>query len=94
MFCGGFLRWGLIVGMGRSAVAVDVGKVETPSSLALCMVEKLFGGGSPPVGSRVLDAGCGWGVFVEALLSYLGGRGGVLPEVVCGEGWGACGGGA
>jgi 2-polyprenyl-3-methyl-5-hydroxy-6-metoxy-1,4-benzoquinol methylase len=55
--------------MGRSAVAVDVGKVETPPSLALRMVEKLFGGGSPPVGSRVLDAGCGRGVFVEALLS-------------------------
>jgi len=73
------------VGMGRSAVAVDVGKVETPPSLALRMVEKLFGGGSPPVGSRVLDAGCGRGVFVEALLSYLEGRGGVLPEVVCVE---------
>jgi hypothetical protein len=37
------------------------------------------------VGSRVLDAGCGRGVFVEALLSYLGGRGGVLPEIVCVE---------
>ena len=71
--------------MGRSAVAVDVGKVETPPSLALHMVEKLFGGGSPPVESRVLDAGCGRGVFVEALLSYLGGRGGVLPEIVCVE---------
>jgi hypothetical protein len=61
--------------MGRSAVVVDVGKVETPPSLALRMVEKLFGGGPPPVGSRVLDAGCGRGVFVEALLSYLEGRG-------------------
>ena len=38
------------------------------------------------MGSRVLDAGCGRGVFVEALLSYLGGgRGGVLLEIVCVE---------
>jgi SAM-dependent methyltransferase len=71
--------------MGRSAVAVDVGKVETPPSLALHMVGKLFGGGSPPVGSRVLDAGCGRGAFVEALLSYLRSRGGALPEIVCAE---------
>jgi len=61
------------------------GKVATPLHLALYMVDKLFRGRPPAPGSRVLDAGCGSGVFVEAVVTWVRRRGLELPEVVCVE---------
>jgi len=69
--------------MGKARVRSDVGKVATPPSVALHMVAKLFNHTTPPPESRVLDAGCGSGVFVEAIIAYLRRRGAEIPEIVC-----------
>ncbi|MFZ8795088.1 MAG: Eco57I restriction-modification methylase domain-containing protein, partial [Acidilobaceae archaeon] len=69
--------------MGKARVRSDVGKVATLPSVALHMVAKLFNHTTPPPEPRVLDAGCGSGVFVEAIIAYLRRRGAEIPEIVC-----------
>lgn len=59
--------------------------VETPRWLAARMVERLFEGRPPSAGSRVLDAGCGRGVFLRAVLDWVSARGLPVPELVCVE---------
>jgi len=54
-------------------------------SLALRMVEKLFAHSPPLSGSRLLDAGCGRGTFIEAAIAYAKKMGWALPEAVCVE---------
>ncbi|AFA38725.1 putative O-methyltransferase [Pyrobaculum oguniense TE7] len=68
--------------MGRRGLVADRGRVATPPDLAFYMVEKLFRGAPPGGGSRVLDAGCGLGVFIDAVLRWCRGRCAELPEVV------------
>jgi 2-polyprenyl-3-methyl-5-hydroxy-6-metoxy-1,4-benzoquinol methylase len=61
------MRWGMR-GVIMDSVDVATGKVETPPNLALSMVEKLFSRPPPTPSSRVLDAGCGSGVFIDAVV--------------------------
>ena len=68
--------------MGRIRVKDYEGKVETPYSLAFYMVDKLFRGKPPSSKSRVLDAGCGRGVFIKAILDWCEARGVEPPEIV------------
>lgn len=68
--------------MGRVRVKDYEGKVETPYGLALYMVDKLFRGKPPSSTSRVLDAGCGRGVFIRAVIDWCRMRGVELPEIV------------
>jgi len=55
-------------------------KISTPFHIALYMVSKLFSNTSP--NARVLDAGCGEGVFIEAIIKWYSERGIELPEIV------------
>lgn len=68
--------------MGRVRVKAWEGKVETPFYLALHMVDKLFKGSHPTSASRVLDPGCGRGIFIHAIISWCRNHGYDLPEVV------------
>jgi len=68
--------------LGRVTVKVDEGKVETPFVVALLMVNKLFSDRPPSPNSRVLDAGCGKGVFVEAIIAWCNWHGIEIPEIV------------
>ena len=68
--------------MGRVKVRSDEGKVTTPFNIALRMVDKLFKGRPPRDTSRVLDAGCGSGVFIDAVLLWCKQRGIEPPEIV------------
>jgi len=69
--------------MGRIKVGGEKGKVSTPFNVALHMVTKLFGNSAPSSTSRVLDAGCGRGTFVEAIIAYARQASFKLPEIVC-----------
>jgi len=71
--------------MGRIKVSVEKGRVFTPFHIALHMVSKLFKDGLPNPSSRVLDAGCGTGVFIHAIIQYLSNVNSELPEMVCVE---------
>jgi tRNA1(Val) A37 N6-methylase TrmN6 len=71
--------------MRRVRAGGERGKVVTPLDVALRMVAKLFGHSTPPLTSRILDAGCGSGTFVEAIIAYLKQKGTDIPEVVCVE---------
>lgn len=69
--------------MGRIRAESEKGKVTTPFSVALHMVAKLFNSLIPSPTSRVLDAGCGSGVFVEAIITYVKHMDAEIPEVIC-----------
>jgi SAM-dependent methyltransferase len=69
--------------MGRVRVRGNEGKVVTPLEIALHMVGKLFRGLPPRPSSRVLDAGCGSGVFVDAVIMWCKRHNLELPEIVC-----------
>jgi SAM-dependent methyltransferase len=75
------MRWGMR-GVIMDSVDVAMGKVETPPNLALYMVEKLFSKSPPTPSSRVLDAGCGSGVFIDAVVKWCVQRGLEVPELV------------
>ena len=60
----------------------EEGKVLTPYSVALHMVGKLFRDLPPTPTSRVLDAGCGPGVFIEAVIEWCRKRDLEIPEIV------------
>jgi len=62
---------------------IKKGQVFTPFHIALHMVSKLFKDGPPNPSSSVLDAGCGTGVFIEAIIHYLSIVGLKLPKIVC-----------
>jgi hypothetical protein len=51
------------------------GKVLTPYRVALHMVDKLFKDSQPTPSSRVLDAECGPGVFIEAIIDWCSNKG-------------------
>ena len=59
------------------------GNVSTPFNIALRMVMKLFGYSIPSPTSRILDAGCGLGIFIQAIIAYAKQMGFKLPETVC-----------
>jgi len=61
---------------------IGVGDIATPLSMALYMVNKLFEKRAPDSSSRVLDAGCGTGRFIEAVLLWCRQRGIQPPEIV------------
>jgi tRNA1(Val) A37 N6-methylase TrmN6 len=69
--------------MGRIKAGGKEGKIITPFNIALHMVAKLFGYSVPSLASRVLDAGCGLGTFVEAIITYVKQMNSKLPEIVC-----------
>src|SRR5690348_12780 len=46
------------------------------------MVEKLFHGRPPSAQSRILDPGCGRGVFVDGLLRWCANHGSPVPRIV------------
>jgi tRNA1(Val) A37 N6-methylase TrmN6 len=69
--------------VGRTREDTGKGQVFTPFRIALHMVSKLFKDSPPDPSSRVLDAGCGTGVFVEALIHYLSTNKLELPKIVC-----------
>jgi tRNA1(Val) A37 N6-methylase TrmN6 len=71
--------------VGRIKTGSEKGKVTTPFNIALHMVAKLFGYSVPSPTSRILDAGCGSGTFVEAIIVYAKRMGFKLPEIVCVE---------
>ncbi len=56
--------------MGRLRVRSEEGKVTTPLEIVLHMVDKLFRDLPPTPSSRVLDTGCGLGVFVDAIIMW------------------------
>jgi len=58
------------------------GKVMTPYSVALLMVDKLFRNMPPASSSRVLDAGCGLGVFIEAIIRWCREMDLEIPEII------------
>jgi SAM-dependent methyltransferase len=58
------------------------GKVLTPYRVALHMVDKLFKDLPPTSSSRVLDAGCGPGVFIDAIIDWCNAKGLELPEII------------
>lgn len=62
---------------------IKKGQVFTPFHIALHMVSKLFKDGPPNPSSSVLDAGCGTGVFIEAIIHYLSTNRLELPKIVC-----------
>lgn len=68
--------------MGKVKVKAWEGKVETPFRLASYMVDKLFRKAPPSPESRVLDPGCGRGVFIRAIISWCKEHGYEVPEVV------------
>ena len=57
-------------------------QITTPFDIALHMVGKLFRGSMPRPMSRVLDAGCGSGVFIEAIINWCKQRNIEPPEIV------------
>lgn len=59
-----------------------VGKVETPPWLARHMVDLLFQGAELKPTHRVLDAGCGRGAFIKAIIDWSQARGLTPPEIV------------
>lgn len=69
--------------MRRAKEDIKKGQVFTPFRIALHMVSKLFKDGPPTPSSSVLDAGCGTGVFIEAIIHYLSTNGLELPKIVC-----------
>ncbi len=68
--------------MGRIRIRNEEGRVVTPFDIALHMVGKLFRGSVSEPMSRVLDAGCGSGVFIEAIIFWCRRRGIEIPEIV------------
>jgi len=72
----GSLR-GLVEGRRRPR-----GKVFTPRSIADLMVEKLFDGKIPRPEDRVLDPGCGKGVFIDSILNWCSAHGVRAPRIV------------
>jgi len=68
--------------MRRANVKDDEGKITTPFDIALHMVDKLFEKRAPSPLSKVLDAGCGSGVFIEAMLSWCEQRGIEPPKII------------
>ncbi len=56
--------------MGKIKIKDNIGKIATPFSIALYMVKKLFRNRIPNSTSRILDAGCGSGIFIEAILNW------------------------
>jgi len=68
--------------MGRIKVKPEEGKIATPFNIAIYMVDKLFRGYTPKPLFRVLDAGCGSGVFIEAIIAWCKQRNIELPEIV------------
>lgn len=72
---------GLFKRKDREGVEIR-GRVMTPFSIALYMVNKLFGGDMPTPTSRVLGAGCGSGAFIKAILTSCKQRHVELPEIV------------
>jgi len=60
----------------------EEGKIETPRDVAVYMVKKLFAFKPPQPSSRVLDAGCGRGVFIRAVLEWCRTHGLKPPEIV------------
>ena len=68
--------------MRTSRADAGVGEIATPLSLALYMVNRLFERKAPDPSSRVLDAGCGTGRFIEAILLWCRQRGIRPPEIV------------
>ncbi len=54
--------------MGRPKVKGRLGKVETPFHIARRMVELLLEDIGVHEGIRILDAGCGRGVFIQAII--------------------------
>jgi len=68
--------------MGRIRAKNEEGKIVTPFDIALQMVDKLFKGSMPKPFSRVLDAGCGAGIFIQAIVTWCRNRNIDLPEIV------------
>jgi len=68
--------------MGRIKVKDYEGKITTPFDIALHMVDKLFRNSIPKPTSRVLDAGCGSGVFIEAIITWCKRQSVEPPEIV------------
>jgi tRNA1(Val) A37 N6-methylase TrmN6 len=69
--------------VGRISTGDKRGYVTTPFDIALHMVTKLFSRSAPAPTSRVLDAGCGPGTFVKAIMAYARQMGFKPPEIVC-----------
>lgn len=67
--------------MAKGAAASQLGKVFTPPWLVDKMVEKLFAGKPPTRDSKVLDAGCGMGAFIDGILRWCRGRGVPIPQI-------------
>ena len=68
--------------MGRVKLINQAGKIETPYDVAFYMVTKLFEGEVIKPTSRALDAGCGLGVFIEAIIAWCKLRNQQLPEIM------------
>lgn len=68
--------------MGRVRVKEWEGKVETPHHISLHMVNKLFSGIHPTSASRVLDPGCGRGVFISTIIEWCRSNGCSIPEII------------
>lgn len=68
--------------MGRVKIKTWEGKIKTPFHLAFYMVDKLFKKAPPTPESRVLDPGCGRGVFIRAIISWCKDHGCEIPEIV------------
>lgn len=58
------------------------GFVPTPNDLVGLMVSKLFRNSPPRSTSRVLDPGCGSGVFIEGIIRWCKERGSPIPRLV------------
>jgi len=58
------------------------GFVPTPTATVDLMVERLFKGRPPHKESRVLDPGCGHGVFIEGVLRWCGRQNVPRPFIV------------
>jgi hypothetical protein len=58
------------------------GKVLTPYGVALYMVDKLFKDSRPTPSSRVMDAGFGPGVFIDAIIDWCSNKGLEVPEII------------
>lgn len=57
------------------------GFVPTPAAVVDIMVEKLFRHGPPSPNAKLLDPGCGTGVFIEGVARWCGARGVPLPQI-------------
>ncbi|RJS91378.1 class I SAM-dependent methyltransferase [Candidatus Bathyarchaeota archaeon] len=68
--------------MGKMKIKENIGKITTPLDIALYMVNKLFRNRTPNSTSRILDAGCGSGVFIRAILNWCSRENVELPEII------------